>query len=147
MFCRCEEEIPVYCNTVVTNTHYAPAVALIADELYDRLVAEVDKILQTPGLAECGQFIRSLVCTILFPPCNGNMDKLIPICQSQCPLIADQLEQCRMRLSNGMFPILHDLVYNKFINECRDPLGYYIISQQYIESHVDPNRCRTISKL
>lgn len=143
MFCRCEE-VPFepLCAAVLTNTHYAPGVPLITENLND-LNNELRRISQFPELAVCIELINELNCIVRYPTCNNNMEKLIPICQSQCPMINHQITQCSIDLiSHGDSPVLAELL-SRF--QCENPENYYSFPIQYIETNSDD--CLMISKL
>ena len=85
-----------------------------------------------------------LNCVIKYPACSADTQKLIPICQSQCPLIDIHIAKCSLDLLNSDFPLVKKLL-NLF--ECDDPDTYYNFPPRYIDSEANLTECLMLSKL
>lgn len=139
--CRCEV-VPSQCDTVLAYTHYAPGIGLIISNSLSDLNEEISMIKQMTEYAMCGELLILLSCIITFPACSASIERLIPICESQCLIIADQITQCRMNISKENFPTAF-ILFDDF--NCENPMTYYNFPEQYIETN--PDNCLMISKL
>ena len=144
MLCRCERagDIPAQCSGIVRNALYAPSTPLI-DEDPDQLFEEISEITELPGLAMCGELFNTLYCTFRYPACSANMQRLRPLCQSQCQMITDQVTQCLNDLPSENFPIVSKMLFNDII--CEEPDNYYRFPIRYASDN--PDNCLNISKL
>ena len=130
--CRCEEieEVPVECASVLTSTTlFAPGTPVINEDP-DEVLAEINRINESPGLAMCGELFNTLYCIIRYPPC-GDMELLRPICEPTCNMINEQIFQCLDSLSSAdSYPIVTELLSGGL--NCEQPETYYGFPPQYI---------------
>ena len=140
--CRCEDsrDIPVQCRGIVRN-FYAPSSQLVDED--SALLQEIGRITELPGLAMCGELFNTLYCTLRYPACSTNLQKLRPICKSQCPMIVDQVEQCLDDLPDESSLIVSEMLPDDI--SCEDSETYYRFPSQYASDN--PDECLIISKL
>lgn len=129
-----------FCSAVLTTTHYAPSTLWInSNDLDD----EMRQINELPELTMCKEFLSIFNCTIRYPACNANKTKVVPICESQCPLIDLLKAQCVLELNEYSDFLLVKELLSSF--KCDDPRTYYNFHRNYIESN--STDCLILSKL
>ena len=122
------------CSTVLAHTHYAPG-TLGFDVDPDDLDDEIERINELPDFNNCAELINTLNCLMTFPACSRDTEKLIPICQSQCPLLNVQTAQCSLdllNLHNSEFPLVNRLLH---VFDCDDHNAYYNFPRRYVETN------------
>ena len=150
--CSCKEvtqDLEI-CSTVLTNTHYAPSTynpdILGINASLNDLNGEIKRLNELPAaeFVLCGELVTVLNCVIKYPACNANMEKLIPICPSQCTLIDFQIAHCLLVLDDLDF-LLVKRILNSF--HCNNPQTYYNFPRQYFIDETNFTNCLMISKL
>ena len=120
---------------------YAPSTALLDDD--SALLQEIGQIAALPGLAMCGELFNTLYCTFRYPACTADLQWLRPICESQCTVIFDQVQQCLNDLPNIGFQIVREMFLDGI--SCEESETYYRFPSQYASEN--PDECLIISKL
>ena len=138
---RCVET-PTDCADAVRSTHYPPGASFIDDNPIE-IINEITRISQIPGMAMCAELINMLDCILTYPVCDADMERLRPICESQCEMMTNQLTQCLMSLPEGEFPLVTDIFSEV---TCDDPESYYNFPSQYILDSTDNDECLRIGK-
>jgi len=132
---------------VLTNTHYAPGTydpkILGNNASLDDLNNEIRRLNELPEFTMCGELTSVLNCVIKYPACSADMEKLIPICPSQCALIDFQKAKCLLVLSDLDFSLVKGVLQSF---KCVDPQTYYNFPQQYVDE-ANMTDCLTLSKL
>lgn len=133
---------------MLTNTHYAPGTynsnVLGINASLDDLNDEIRRLNELPEFIVCGELATVLNCVVKYPACSTNMEKLIPICPSQCTLIDFQIAHCLLVLDNLNF-LLVKRILNSF--HCDNPQTYYNFPRQYFIDEANLTDCSILSKL
>ena len=141
---RCIEKQQDFCSTILPIAYYAPGtLGINADP--DELKDEIRRIRNLPDFTACIELINALDCVIKYPSCSANMNKIVPICQSQCRSIDYQIIECLIHLENNMLISEFQLVHNLLETvECEEPETYYNFPVEYIK--INSTDCLMLSK-
>lgn len=146
LVCRCDEpsEVPAQCRGVVRSTNlYAPSTHWLDDSEDSMLLETISQITGLPGLAMCGELFNTLYCTIRYPACTANLQQLRPICESQCPMIEDQVQQCLSDIPHESSVTVTETLLDRV--RCNEMETYYRFPSQYASDN--PDECLNISEL
>ena len=135
----CVDSPQDFCSTILPSTHYAPSTSWITTNP-DDLEKE---IMRLPESGTCTELIKTLNCVVKYPACSTDTQKLIPICQSQCPQINIQIARCSLDLVSSDFILVKRLL-NSF--GCYDPNSYYNFPSRYINIETNTTECLMLSK-
>ena len=91
----------------------------------------------------CGEFLNTLTCIYSYPACNASIQRLIPICEKQCPLIEVLAAQCLLIFLDTEFVMVKQLL-DTF--ECKDLGTYYNFHREYFNTETNSTDCVMLSK-
>ena len=129
------------CYSMLSAPYYAPNVTKVTSNFLINIVT-ITQGLQDTNFCS-GTLFSVLLCAYLFPSCDFNTSKLIPICPETCSRINAEVEECRNILDDKVFDLIPDLRVLIDNSDCFNTSTYYTVLPEFVSDKL----CTNLSEL